>query len=140
MLKGLVGRMVKSKVTSTAGVAGFIGSAFAALCCIGFSALVGAVGAVGAGFLIRDEILVPLLGVSLLLSGLGLLGAYRRDREPIALALGLLGGAATFAFVLLVWSPGVYLGLAILLLATGWNLKKGVQRYRQEHKLEDRAA
>lgn len=114
------------------GIIGWLSSAFSALCCIGFSVLVSVVGAVGAGFLIQDQILIPLLAVSLLVSIVGLVGAYRRRHNRVALVLGLVSSGAVFMSVLSAWTLGVYLGLGVLLLATTWNLIEGVRTYRKE--------
>jgi len=47
------------------------GSLFAALCCLGFPALVSILSAIGLGFLINDDILRPLLILFLLVAILG---------------------------------------------------------------------
>jgi mercuric ion transport protein len=48
------------------------GSLFAALCCLGFPALVSILSAIGLGFLINNDILRPLLIVFLLVAIVGL--------------------------------------------------------------------
>lgn len=56
------------------------GSLFAALCCLGFPALLSIVSAIGLGFAVNDAILIPLLGVSLLIAVGGLyLGVRHHD-------------------------------------------------------------
>ncbi len=74
-------------------LASALGAAFAAACCLGVSAVLSAVTAVGAGFLVRDAVLIPLYAAFLALS-LWLL--YRSARAHGALApfwLGLAGAA-----------------------------------------------
>ena len=51
---------------------GFTGSLFSLLCCLGFGPLIAFLSAIGAGFLINDAILAPLLIVFLVLGGVGL--------------------------------------------------------------------
>lgn len=49
------------------------GSIFAALCCLGFPALLSTLSAIGLGFLVNDAILVPLL---ILFLGITIAGLY----------------------------------------------------------------
>lgn len=59
------------------------GSAFAALCCLGFPALLALLSAIGLGFLIHDVVLIPLLAVFLLMTLVGLyygMKSHRHDR------------------------------------------------------------
>jgi hypothetical protein len=59
------GKELLEKHTDKVGVAGTI---FAALCCLGFPALLSILGTVGLGFLINDAILVPLLALFLIVT------------------------------------------------------------------------
>jgi len=61
------------------------GSLFAALCCLGFPALVAILSAIGLGFLINDDILRPLMIVFLLVAILGLALGMRHHGSPWAL-------------------------------------------------------
>jgi mercuric ion transport protein len=54
------------------------GSLFAALCCLGFPALVSLLSAIGLGFLVNDAILIPLL---ILFLGLTIAGLYSGVRH-----------------------------------------------------------
>jgi mercuric ion transport protein len=81
------------------------GSVFAALCCLGFPALLSIISAVGLGFLIRDAVLIPLLLVFLAVTLMGLFLGIRRHHQPWALAL-----AAVSAVVILV-SVGIASGI-----------------------------
>lgn len=47
-------------------IAGALGTAFVALCCLGWAPALGLLGAAGLGFLATDAILFPLLAVFLL--------------------------------------------------------------------------
>jgi mercuric ion transport protein len=79
------------------------GSAFAALaalvttlCCLGFPALVGFLSALGAGFLINDRYLEPLLAGTLLLT-LVIVGFHlRRHHQPGPFILSLLAAGSVF--------------------------------------------
>jgi mercuric ion transport protein len=94
-------------------LASTIGAFFAAACCLGVTAIVSAVTAVGAGFLVRDAVLIPLY-IALLALSLWLL--YRSARARGGLGpfwLGLVG--ALVALVgLWVGALLVYVGLAAL--------------------------
>jgi mercuric ion transport protein len=101
-------------------IAGSLGSTFAALCCAGVPAVLGALSAAGLGFLINDLILFPLLAISLGLAlwGLGA-GARRHGRRPVL----LLGAAGTALMVagIFVSAPLVYAGAALMLGVSLWN-------------------
>src|SRR6266571_6850771 len=79
------------------------GSALAALaalvttlCCLGFPALVGFLSALGAGFLLNDRYLEPLLAATLLLTLL-IVGLHlRRHHQPGPLILSLVAAGSTF--------------------------------------------
>jgi mercuric ion transport protein len=75
---------------------GIAGSLFAALCCLGFSALVSIVSAVGLGFIIKDAVLIPLLLVFLLVTLGGLYFGMRHHHRPWALILGGVSAIVTF--------------------------------------------
>lgn len=75
---------------------GILGSLFAALCCLGFPALVSIVSAIGLGFLIKDAVLVPLLIASLIIALVGLFLGMRHHHRPWALILGGIGAMLTF--------------------------------------------
>lgn len=77
---------------------GIIGAAFAALCCLGISAVLSIVTAIGLGFLINDAILLPLLAISLIVTLWGLFSGWKRHRNAAALVLGVLAGVALVVF------------------------------------------
>src|SRR5258708_13874180 len=80
---------------------GILGAAFAALCCLGFSAVLSVVSAVGLGFLIHDAVLLPLLVASLLVTLWGLCSGWKRHHRPPALIIGTTGpiGLIVFSFL-----------------------------------------
>ena len=111
--------------------AGLVGAAVAAACCLGISAVIAAVGAVGLGFLIHDAYLFPIF-VGFI--GLSLWLLYRSARDHADLApfwLGVGGGVfGTAGLWLLVtglypmpWS--VYGGLALLVAGSVWDVVNG---------------
>ena len=67
---------------------GIGGSVFAALCCLGFPALLSILSAIGLGFIVNDTILIPLLLLFLAVTLLGLYLGTRHHHEPWALILG----------------------------------------------------
>src|SRR6266851_4760980 len=127
------------------------GSAFAALaafvttlCCLGFPALVGFLSALGAGFLINDRYLEPLLAGTLLLT-LVIVGLHlRRHHQPGPFILSLLAAGSVFFAIYGIgllphassgdhmadgmaptpaWSLGLSYGAILVLLATQvWDL------------------
>jgi MerC mercury resistance protein len=76
------------------------------LCCLGFPALVGLLSALGAGFLLRDSYLEPLLAGTLLLTVL-IAGLHlRRHHQPGPFLLSLVAaGSAFFAIYGMGWLP-----------------------------------
>jgi|SRR5579883_1983483 hypothetical protein len=76
------------------------------LCCLGFPALVGFLSALGAGFLINDRYLEPLLAAMLLLT-LVMTGFHlRRHRQPWPGVLSVVAaGSVFFALYGIRWFP-----------------------------------
>src|SRR5229473_2896263 len=69
---------------------------FTTLCCLGFPALVGFLSALGAGFLLNDRYLEPLLAATLLLTLL-IVGLHlRRHHQPGPFILSLVAAGSTF--------------------------------------------
>ncbi|MDP9477965.1 MAG: MerC domain-containing protein [Actinomycetota bacterium] len=104
-----------------AGIFGSLGSAFAALCCAGAPAVLGALSAAGLGFLINDLILFPLLA---LFVGLGLWGLWDGVRRHGLRAVLVLGGAGVLLMVagILLQPLIVYAGAALMIAASVWNV------------------
>jgi mercuric ion transport protein len=94
---------------------------FAALCCAGAPGALAFVSALGAGFLINDLILFPLVALALAVAIWGLArGARRRnDRRPLGLGAAASAGMVLGIF-LGVWL--VWLAAAALVAASIWNL------------------
>lgn len=110
---------------------GLIGAALAAACCLGLPLVLSAVGAVGAGFLVRDAYLFPLF-VGFVVLGLWFLyRSARGHRQLLPFWLGLvgavLGSVALFLLVtgLYPHSYLVYTGLLLLVSASVWDLVNG---------------
>lgn len=99
---------------------GPLGSAFAALCCLGWAPALAALSAAGLGFLIHDAILIPLLAMFLGITIWSLSRDHARhgrpgpERTAWGAALLVAGG---------LWAGGVIvaIGLAALVAATIWN-------------------
>src|SRR6266568_3277398 len=69
---------------------------FTTLCCLGFPALVGLLAALGAGFLLSDRYLEPLLAATLLLTLL-IAGLHlRQQHQPGPFLLSLLAAGSVF--------------------------------------------
>jgi mercuric ion transport protein len=107
---------------------GPLGTLFAALCCVGTPGVIAFLSAIGAGFLINDAILLPLLIVFLAASILGLYFSFKRheNRWPL-----LFGGASAVIILFFTYGmfirPLVYLGLLGLVGASMWNVL--IKRY-----------
>src|SRR5215813_6585319 len=69
---------------------------FTTLCCLGFPALVGLFSALGAGFLLNDRYLEPLLAATLLLTLL-IAGLHLRQHHQLGpFLISLVAGGSTF--------------------------------------------
>ena len=112
------------RATDGAGVAGAI---VAALCCAGTPIIVGALSAVGLGFLRRDAILWPVMLVSLAIALWGFWRGFRLHRKAGPLALGVVGTVSLACGVIVVHGPPamemIYGGAIALVAATVWNVK-----------------
>jgi mercuric ion transport protein len=96
---------------------GFLGTFFAAACCLGVSFLISGLTAIGAGFLIRDRYLLPILALFLLASIVGTALSMRRHGRKTPLVVSIAGAAVTFGGIFLS-APVAYAGIALLLLAS----------------------
>ena len=103
---------------------GIGGSVFAALCCLGFPALLSILSAIGLGFIVNDTILIPLLLLFLAVTLLGLYLGTSHHHEPWALILGGLS-ALSIAVVFLGLVPSrivAYVGMTGLVAASILNV------------------
>src|SRR5262249_24928856 len=91
---------------------GVDGWLFAALCCVGFPALVSILPAVGLGFLVNHDMLRPLLIVFLLVAFLGLTLGIPHLRSTWALMVGILSAVTTYGFIYVSFNE-VMVGLGI---------------------------
>ena len=98
-----------------------IGASLAAMCCIGFTPFLSLLAAIGAGFLINDLILLPLLVVFLVLGLFSLKqgGKQHKNKTPFWL---YLSSAAIVAISIFVFTPFVWFGIAGLFVASIWNV------------------
>jgi hypothetical protein len=69
---------------------------FAALCCLGLTALVSLLTAIGATFLTQDATLGPLLAVSLVVTIVASSFTWRRHRNPLPLLLTVVAAVIIF--------------------------------------------
>lgn len=112
---------------------GIGGAVFAALCCLGFPALLAVVSALGAGFLINDAVLLPLLGVSLLITLWGLYSGTRHHHRWSAFGIGIAGAILMILSISL--GKGLYAGagIAALIVASVLNIILRARRGSTSH-------
>lgn len=104
--------------------ASVLAAGFAAACCLGVASVLAVLSAVGAGFLIRDVILIPLYLLFLGLSAWLLYRSTRAHGDLTPFRAGL--GGLVAAFVGLWISPVlVYAGLAVLIAGNLWDFRNG---------------
>ncbi len=105
------------------------GAAFAAACCAGAGWALAALGAVGAGFLANDAILMPLF---FLLLGAGLWFLWRSASAHKNLKPFFLGTVGVLAAVVGLWTSAVlfYGGLFTIIGASVWDFLGARQRPR----------
>lgn len=87
------------------------------------AAYAGVLSALGLGFLFTDEVLQPLIALSLVVGVASIAWTVRAHGRKAPLVLAVVA-ALLLASGRLVWSlpPVVYLGAAVFLFAAGWNL------------------
>lgn len=97
------------------------GSLFTALCCLGTPAILAFLAAIGAGFLVNDLILLPLLALSLFVAlwGLEKGGEVHGDRRPLRLGVS---GALLIPAGIFVGAWLVAVGAVLLITASIWNV------------------
>src|SRR5258707_7413435 len=93
------------RVVSAADGAGVMGAIVAALCCAGTPVIVGALAALGLGFLRRDAILWPLMLLSLAVALWGFWQGFRLHRQAGPLTLGVVGALSPACGVIIVHGP-----------------------------------
>lgn len=110
---------------------GLGGTVLAALCCLGFPALLSLLAAIGLGFLINDAILLPLLGVFVAVTLAGLWLGIRKHGSRLAFRVGCGSAAALAVFI---WFSAVLTGIAIAgsVVATGLNIWLKARQHRCE--------
>jgi mercuric ion transport protein len=102
---------------------GILGAAFAALCCLGISAVLSVVTAIGLGFLIHDAVLLPLLIISLLVMLWGLFSGWKRHRQPAVLIVGVIAALSLLVFSFVYQSRLLaFISIAALVAASGMNV------------------
>ena len=100
---------------------GMVGTIVTALCCIGTPALLAFLAAIGAGFLLNDLILLPLLAVFLGISLWGIRRSTATHGQQRPFVLAVVSGVVTFVAVWLS-RPLVLLGLLGLIAASVWDM------------------
>ena len=106
--------------------AGVVGAVFAALCCAGAPLILIALAAVGLSFLRTDAILLPLMGISLIVSLWGFWTGRRGHGRTGPLSLAIAGSIALVSGVVFVHGPSakilIGIGALALVVATSWNI------------------
>jgi mercuric ion transport protein len=111
---------------------GIGGALFAVLCCLGFPALISVVSAIGLGFLINDTILMPLLGISLLVTLAGLYLGVRQHGSWLAFVIGAASALALFIFMTVAMNKVLaYASIAGVVAASFLNVWLRIRRHEQ---------
>lgn len=118
-------RTVPTRASRIADAAGVLGASFAALCCAGTPIILGALAAVGLGFLRKDAVLWPLMVAALVVALWGFWQGARFHRTMAPLWIGGAGALGLVAGVIFVHGPPamalIWGGVLSLLVATAWN-------------------
>lgn len=105
---------------------GAIGSLVTLACCLGFGPILAMLSAVGAGFLINDAILAPLLIGFLVLGGVGLWLSRRKHCRWGPLLVHGVSAVAMFVFTFVAYfQPLIWLGVVGLITASVWDVVLG---------------
>lgn len=100
------------------------GAGFAGACCLGATAALSVLSAIGAGFLINDAFLIPLY-VGLLGLSVWLLYASARSHGKLLPFWSGLGAAVIAIVGLWIHAALVYAGLAVLIGSSVWDFRNG---------------
>ena len=100
---------------------GSASSVFFGACCLGLTPLVAALTAAGAGFLIRDAILIPLFVLSLAFTLWSLWRSRARHGRQGPFYFGLTSAVVAFA-ALWLFTPLAWAGLAGFFAAAVWDV------------------
>ena len=99
------------------------GALFSVLCCIGLAPLVALVSVAGAGFLLSNAVLLPLLFFFLTVGSLAMWRSQRRHGNPFPLLFHVAGAALTLVFTWVVFHGLlIWVGLAVLIATVMWNV------------------
>ena len=105
---------------------GLAGSFFSLLCCLGFGPLITLLLAAGAGFLINDAVLAPLLAGFLVLGGIGLGITYRRHHRAVPMIVHIISAVILFVFTFVHFvAPLAGLAVAGLVAASVFDFVSG---------------
>jgi len=114
---------MKSLFLETLGLAG---SLFTLQCCLGFGPLIALLSATGAGFIVREPVLAPLLVFFMSLGTAGLWISRRRHRHWSPLLIHLLSAVTVLVFTFARFVvPLIWAGVAGLFTASIWDLALG---------------
>lgn len=110
-------------------LASALGSGFAAACCAGAGWALAVLGAIGAGFLINDAVLIPLFAALLALSLWFLHRSTHAHHRRPPFYLGVGGAVVAFAGL---WTSlaAIWVGLAALVAASLWDFVAAKLQHR----------
>ena len=102
---------------------GAVGALITTACCIGIPAVVSLASAVGAGFLIQDRYLQPLLIIMLAITVAASALTYSRHRNPFPVAITVVAALGIYWFIYRDYIlPLVWIGAVGLVAAQVWDV------------------
>ena len=100
-----------------------LGALFTTACCIGVPAVISLASAVGAGFLLQDKYLQPLLILTLLLTIAASALTFARHRNPVPLMITAVSAVLVYWFIYRDYRvPLVWVGIAAMVGAQVWDV------------------
>ena len=101
---------------------GIFGAVLCTSCCLGFSAVIGFLSAIGAGFLVKHDAAPPLLAISLTISFLGIFLSFLKHKNIYPLIITIASSMVLYVFLFIIHTKVlIYVGLSGLIISSVYN-------------------